>query len=70
MYKLDEPMNANERYLHHINVRLDILIRQFSSFLEVYAKQHEVPTEDNTHQEKEIVIGDVKIKKPRKKKEV
>ena len=48
MYKLDEPLNAEERYLHGINIRLGILIEMFSSFLDVYAKEEEVATSENT----------------------
>lgn len=52
---LDEPLNASERYLHGINVRLEILIEMFSSFLDAYANQNEIATEQST------VIEEVQI---------
>lgn len=69
--RLDEPLNANERYLYEMNVRLGILIEMFSSFLEVYAKQNEVATTDNTVQIKEEeVMEEVKPKRKRTTKKV
>lgn len=64
---LEQPLNAEERYLYEINVRLNILIEMFSSFLDVYAKQNQVATTSNEvveevtvtldeEEEKEIVI--------------
>lgn len=53
--KLDQPLNSNERYLHGINVRLEILIQMFSSFLDVYANQNEIATEKN------VVVEEVKV---------
>lgn len=44
---LDQPLNIEERYLYGINVRLNILIEMFSSFLDVYAKQNQVATTSN-----------------------
>lgn len=48
---LDNPLNANERMLYGINKRLEILIEQFSSFLEVYANQQELAVTENTTEE-------------------
>lgn len=47
MRNLEQPLNAEERYLYEINVRLNILIEMFSSFLDVYAKQNQVATTSN-----------------------
>jgi len=41
-FKLQEPLNAEERYLYGINVRLSILIEQMSSLLDHIAKKDEV----------------------------
>ena len=48
--RIEEPLNTEERYLHGINVRLNILIEMFSSFLDVYAKEEEVATSENTEE--------------------
>jgi hypothetical protein len=48
MNQLEQPLNSNERYLYEINIRLNVLIEMFSSFLEVYAKQNDIPTSINT----------------------
>lgn len=56
---LDEPLNADERYLYGINVRLEILIEMFSSFLNVYGKQNAIATTKN------IMVEDVKIEEPK-----
>lgn len=56
MNKLQEPLNANERYLHGINARLNILIEMFSSFLDVYSKEEEVATSDNTYEEMSVEV--------------
>jgi hypothetical protein len=45
--KLDIPLNANERYLYNVCVRLDALVHMMSSFLEVYAKQNSIATTEN-----------------------
>lgn len=45
-FKLQEPMNAEERYLYGINVRLSILIEQMSSFLEHISKKDDVAVQE------------------------
>lgn len=55
---LEQPLNAEERYLYAINVRLNILIEMFSSFLDVYAKQNEVSTTSNEVVEEITVTND------------
>lgn len=42
--KLDDPLNQDERYLYGINIRLNILIEMFSSFLDVYGKNANIAT--------------------------
>ena len=51
MDKIDAPVNAQERYLHGINVRLDALIHMMSTFMDVYANQNNMATESNTVKE-------------------
>lgn len=55
---LDEPLNIEERYLYGINVRLNILIEMFSSFLDVYAKQNQIATTSNEVVEEVTVTVD------------
>lgn len=45
-FKLQEPLNAEERYLYGINVRLSILIEQMSSFLEHISKKDDVAVQE------------------------
>ena len=56
MRKLDEPLNASERYLHGIAIRLDALCDMMSSFLNEYAKENSIPVQENIIEE---VISDV-----------
>lgn len=63
MNKIDEPMNAMERYLYGINIRLNILIEMLSSFVEVYGKQNEIATTKN-----KVVEEKAEKPKARKKK--
>ena len=68
---LDEPLNSNERYLYGINLRLEILIEMFSSFLNVYAKQNEIATTKNVMVEEvksEEVVEEVKEEVAKKKR--
>lgn len=51
--KLDVPLNSTERYLYGINVRLEILIDMFSSFLNSYANQNNIATTNN------VVVEDI-----------
>lgn len=53
MNKLEQPLNANERYLYGICTSLDALTHMFSSFIDVYANQNEIATTQNTVKEKE-----------------
>ena len=71
-FKLQEPLNAEERYLYGINVRLSILIEQMSSFLDHIAKKDEVAVQE-TVQMLETVIDKTDdvievVKKTRTKK--
>ena len=71
-FKLQEPLNEEERYLYGINVRLSILIEQMSSFLEHISKKDDVAVQE-TVQNLETVIDKTDdiieiVKKPRNKK--
>lgn len=61
-HELDHPLNPTERYLHGMNVRLDVLIHQLSSLLEYLATSNGVAVQDNTVVETPV--------KSRKRKEV
>lgn len=75
-FKLQEPLNAEERYLYGINVRLSILIEQMSSFLEHIAKKDEVAVEESIEKldtvidvtDDIIAVEPVVVKKTRNKK--
>lgn len=65
LHNVEEPLNANERYLHAIVMRQNILIEQMSSLLEHVAKKDQIAVE------KEIVKETTPAPKTtRKKKEV
>lgn len=70
MNQLEKPLNANERYLHGINIRLDALIHMMSSFLEVYANQNEITTTTNKVEEvKADVLEEIQTQdKPKRKR--
>ena len=61
--KLDEPLNLNERYMYGINIRLNILIEQFNSFLNAYANDKKIATTSE-------IIKDVKVDKSEATEEV
>ena len=68
---LDEPLNSNERYLYGINLRLEILIEMFSSFLNVYAKQNDIATTKTVMVEEvksEELVEEVKEEVAKKKR--
>ena len=68
---LDETLNSNERYLYGINLRLEILIEMFSSFLNVYAKQNDIATTKTVMVEEvksEEVVEEVKEEVAKKKR--
>jgi hypothetical protein len=60
MDRLDIPLNATEKYLYGINVRLDAIIHMLSSMIEVYANQNNVAVTQNE------VKDEVKIKRTKK----
>lgn len=66
MYKriLENPLNANERYLHAIATRLDVLIDQLSAISEHMAKESGTTIENVAVEEK--IVEDVKkeVEKP------
>lgn len=53
--KLEQPISANERFLHAIALRLEILIEQVSGLSEHIAKRDGVATESNVTTVKEEV---------------
>lgn len=50
MRELQEPLNTEERYLHGINIRLNVLIDMMSTFIKLYAEKQDVVTENNTEE--------------------
>ena len=62
--ELETPLNATERYLAGICVRLDVLIDIMSSFMEAYASKNEMAVENK------IVETKMSTKKVKKSKEV
>ncbi len=52
--QLPEPVNVTEHLLYGINQRLDVLIQQMNSLVEVIGKQYNIPLE----------IGQVKTATP------
>lgn len=55
MIKLDNPLNAQEKYLYGINVRLEVLIEQLSSICELLGKQSGVTVETGKVEEVQVV---------------
>ena len=47
MRDLEQPLNANERYLHAIAIRLDAIVHMLSCLTEVYAEQNSIPITEN-----------------------
>jgi hypothetical protein len=64
---LEEAMNAQERYLYGINYRLNILIEQVSSIVEVLAVAKGVAVE-STEAVVNVESEEVPVKKTRKAK--
>jgi len=56
MEKIDQPLNAQERYLYAINLRLDAVINILSSLVEVYAREKGLAVTQNKVEE--IVEGE------------
>ena len=55
MRDMDEPLNAEERYLHGVNMRLNIIIEMLSSIIGFIANQNNVAVTENK------VVEDVEI---------
>ena len=73
LQKLEEPLNAGERYLYAISVRLDVLIESVNKLMEVYTNQIkpvEVSKTEAVVAPKNVVKEDsipiVPVKKPTK----
>ena len=58
--KLQEPLNAEERYLHGVNIRLNIIIDMLSSIVGFIANQNNVAVTENKIVE-DVEIEDVEI---------
>lgn len=54
MRDMDEPLNAEERYLHGVNTRLNIIIEMLSSIISVIAHQNNVAITENKEIEVKI----------------
>ena len=52
---LEQPLNSNERFLHAVAVRLDVLIEQVTSIVEHIAKQDEVAVTESKVEEEEVI---------------
>ena len=51
---IPEPLNANERFLHSIVVRQNIIIEQLTSIIEHISKKNDVVVEQKVVSEKEV----------------
>jgi hypothetical protein len=69
---LESPLSANERFLHAVAVRLDVLIEQVNSIVDHLAKQDNVAVTESKVETKEVepeVKEEVKpVPRTRKKK--
>lgn len=54
IHDVDQPMNANERYLYGLNVRLNILIEQVSAITRYIAEKDGVAVTKTEVQEEEV----------------
>lgn len=59
--KLEIPLNATERGLYAVAIRLDALIHMMSTFMEVYANQNNIATTSN--EVKEEIVKPKRTKK-------
>ena len=64
MRDMDEPLNAEERYLHGVNMRLNIIIEMLSSIIGFIANQNNVAVTENK------VVEEVKIEEVEEVEEV
>ena len=64
---LEQPLNSNERFLHAVAVRLDVLIEQVTSIVEHIAKQDEVAVTESKVEEEVIAPAPVARKRTAKK---
>ena len=63
---MDEPLNAEERYLHGVNIRLNIIIEMLSSIVSFIAHQNNVAITENKDEIE--VIEEVEVIIPRKRR--
>lgn len=50
--EVETPINPNERFLHAIIIRQDVLIEQLSSIIEHIASKEQVATQNNKTEDK------------------
>lgn len=71
---LPSPVNANERYMHAIVIRLDALCHMMSDFVDAYGKVNELAVEEVKVEEKNITETKERkttsTRKPRAKKQL
>lgn len=63
--EVEQPLNANERFLYAVVVRLDAIIDMMSSMVEVYANQNNMAITNNEIKEE---IQEVQIVRKSRKK--
>lgn len=72
MNKLGEPMNANERFLYAIAVRLDAIIEQNNSIIDALAKEKKIAVTETKVEETKVKAEpkqEAPVKRTRKKVE-
>jgi hypothetical protein len=50
-YEIDKPLNAMERYLYNLNIKMDVMIDMLNSLIEFFGKQYGVATTKNVVQD-------------------
>lgn len=68
--RLEQPLNANERFLYAIAVRLEVLIDQVSALSEHIAKRDNVAVQNNATSEVSKTSDEPKPKRATRKKKV
>ena len=69
MNKLNEPLNAQERFLYAIAIRLDAIIEQNNSIIEHLSKDGKVAVEEVKVEEKVVAVPVAAKRQTRKKVE-
>lgn len=71
MYKkaeLEIPLNANERFLYAVAIRLDAIIEQNNSIIDVLGKAFNVATTDNVSEQ--VTVEEVENVEEKKEKKI